>query len=216
MFTLDSWLETDTERTQREYKAMRVYECNEAEHSAYALRDIFLDEPRHPWLPEEDGDQCWLPTRMLQLVRKLPQDEWLTPPLIGSLRKRYEWDIRPDCAYHVPLQAFEPGFRPSEDEETLATARHQVPVTSAMALYYRYRLKSCALQMSEGQWSEEHKSQMRHYGITFTESTSDLWCNVPKTFESWTGCEMSTIYSGDCCILAGVQQLVSIINDIYY
>jgi hypothetical protein len=238
MFTLDSWLEPDTERIQREYKAMRVYECNEAEHSAYALRDIFLDEPRHPWLPEEDGDQCWLPTRMLQLVRKLPQDEWLAPPLISSLRKRYEWDIRPDCAYHVSLQAFQPGFRPSvrkhvsvvqkrafcpyltiefkKDEETLATARHQVAVASAMALYNRYRLKNCALQMSGGQWSEEHKSQMRHYGITFTGSTWDLWCTVPKTFETWTGCEMSTIYSGDCCILVGVQQLVSIVNDIHY
>jgi hypothetical protein len=32
----------------------------------------FLDEPRHPWLPEEDGDQRWLPVRMLQLVRRLP------------------------------------------------------------------------------------------------------------------------------------------------
>jgi hypothetical protein len=27
---------------------------------------------------------------------------------------------------------------------------------------------------------------------------------------------MSSIYSGDCCILAGVQHLVSIINDIHY
>ncbi|KAH8696844.1 hypothetical protein GQ44DRAFT_779484 [Phaeosphaeriaceae sp. PMI808] len=222
VFTLEVWLEPNTERIQREYKAMRVYECNEAEHSAYTLRDIFLDEARHPWLPEEDGDQRWLPVHMLQLVRKLP--------------KRYEWDIRPDCAYHVSLQAFQPGFRPSvrkhvsvvqkrafcpyltiefkKDEKTLATARHQV--ASAMALYNRYRLKSCALQMSGGKWSEEHMNQMRHYGITFTGSTWDLWCTMPKTFETWTGCSMSTIYSGDCCILAGVQQLISIINDIHY
>jgi hypothetical protein len=27
---------------------------------------------------------------------------------------------------------------------------------------------------------------------------------------------MSTIYSGDCCILAGVQQRIGIINDIHY
>jgi len=238
VFTLEGWLEPDTERIQQEYKAMRVYECNEAEHSAYALRDIFLDEPRHPWLPEEDGDQRWLPVRMLQLVRKPPQDEWLTPPCINSPRKRYEWDIRPDCAYHISLQAFRPGFRPSvrkhvsvvqkrafcpyltvefkKDEETLATARHQVAVASAMALYNRYRLKSCAIQMSGSEWSNEHKNQMRHYGITFTGSTWDLWCTVPKTFETWTGCDMSTIYSGDCCILAGVQQLVNIVNDIHY
>ena len=236
--TLDVWLDPNIERIQQEYKAMRAYECNEAEHSAYALRDIFLDEPRHPWLPEEDGDQRWLPIRMLQPVRKLPQDEWLAPPLVGSPKKRYEWDIRPDCAYHVSLQAFQPGFRPSvrkhvsivqkrafcpyltiefkKDEETLATACHQVAVASAMALYNRYRLKNCALQMSGGKWSEGDMNQMRHYGITFTGSTWDLWCTVPKTFETWTGCSMSTIYSGDCCILAGVQQLISIINDIHY
>ena len=70
-YTLDVWLESDTERIQREYKSMEVYGCNEAEHSAYVLRDIFLDEPRHPWLPEQAGDQRWLPVRMLQLVQKL-------------------------------------------------------------------------------------------------------------------------------------------------
>ena len=32
-----------------------------------------------------------------------------------------------------------------KDEETLATARHQVAVASAIAPYNRYRLKSCAL-----------------------------------------------------------------------
>ncbi|KAF2804512.1 uncharacterized protein BDZ99DRAFT_467519 [Mytilinidion resinicola] len=235
---LEVWLAPDTASIQREYKAMRVFDSNEAEHSAYALQDIFLDEPRHPWLPEEDGDQRWLPVRMLQLVRKLPQDEWLSPPLVDSPRKRYEWDIRPDCAYHVSLQAFQSGFRPSvrkhvsivqkrafcpyltiefkRDEETLATARHQVAVASAMALYNRYRLKDCALQMSGGNWLEQDMNQMRHYGITFTGSTWDLWCTVPKTFETWTGCSMSAIYSGDCCILAGVEKLTSTINDIHY
>jgi hypothetical protein len=236
--SLDVWLDPDAEHIQREYKAMRVYECNEAEHSAYALRDIFLDEPRHPWLLEEDGDQRWLPVRMLQLVRKLPQDELVAPPLVGSVGKRYEWDIRPDCVYHVSLQAFQPGFRPSirkhvsvvqkrafcpyltiefkRDEDTLATARQQVAVASAMALYNRYRLKCCALQMTGEEWTEEDREHMRHYGITFTGSTWDLWCTVPTSFLTWTGCNMSTIYSGDCCILAGVQQLISIINDIHY
>jgi len=85
---------------------MRVYECNEAEHAAHALRDIFLDEPRHPWLPEEDGDQHWLLARMPQSVRKLPQDEWFAPPSNGVSKRRYDWDIRPDCTYHVSLQAF--------------------------------------------------------------------------------------------------------------
>ncbi|KAI9773886.1 MAG: hypothetical protein M1840_006112 [Geoglossum simile] len=236
---LEVWLDPDIERTQREYKAMEVYGCNEAEHSAYALRDIFLDEARHPWLPEQAGDQRWLPVRMLQLVQKPAEDDgWCAPPIVNSPGKRYQWDIRPDCAYYVSLQAFQSGFRPSvrnhvavvqkraicpylavefkKDEETLATAQNQIAVASAMALYNRYRLKNCALQMSGEKWSEQDKDQMRHYGITFTGSTWKLWCTVPQTFQTWTGCVMSTIYSGDCCILAGVQQLIGIINDIHY
>lgn len=67
-----------------------------------------------------------------------------------------------------------------KDEETLATAR-QVVVASAMAPYNRYRLKSCALQMSGGGWSEKDMKQMRHYGITFTRSTRDLLRTVLKT-----------------------------------
>ncbi|KAI9779962.1 MAG: hypothetical protein M1839_007118 [Geoglossum umbratile] len=236
---LEVWLDPDIERTQREYKAMEVYGCNEAEHSAYALRDIFLDEARHPWLPEQSGDQRWLPVRMLQLVQKpAGDDDWCAPPIINSPCKRYQWDIRPDCAYYISLQAFQSGFRPSvrnhvavvqkraicpyltvefkKDEETLATAQHQIAVASAMALYNRYRLKNCALQMSGEKWSEQDKDQMRHYGVTFTGSTWKLWYTVPQTFQTWTGCVMSTIYSGDCCILAGVQQLIGIINDIHY
>ncbi|KAJ2975219.1 hypothetical protein NUW58_g8419 [Xylaria curta] len=237
-FALDVWLEPDAKHIIREYKAMQVYGCNEAEYSASALRDIFLDGPRHPWLPQEDGEKCWLPVRMLQLVRKPPQDEWHAPPLIDPLRKRYEWDIRPDCAYHVSLQAFDASFRTDvqqhvsvvqkrafcpyltvefkKDEDSLATARHQVAVASAIALYNRYRLKRIAIQMSGDEWSEEHRNQMRHYGITFAGSSWNLWCTVPKTFPDWTGCNMFTIHSGDCCILADVQKLVSTINDIHY
>lgn len=172
--TLDIWLESGIERVQLEYKAMRVYMRL---NIRYMPCETFLNEARHLWFPEEDDDQRRLPIRMLQLVRKLPQDEWLAPPLTISLRKRYEWDIRPGCAYLGSLQAFQPGFRPSvrkhvsdvqkqafcpyltidfkQDEETLATARHQVAVASAMALYNRYRLKSSALQMSGREWSEE-------------------------------------------------------------
>lgn len=224
--SLGIWLDPELGRIQQEYKVMRVYECNEAEHPVYTLRDIFLDKARHPWLPE-DGNQRWLPVRMLQLVRKLHQDEWFAPPFIRTSRKRYEWDIRPDCVYHISLQVLQPGFRPSvqkhvsvvqkrafcpylttefkKDEKVVATARHQVTVASAIALFNRYRLKSCALQMSGRIWSEEDMSQMCHYDITFTGSTWDLWCTLPKTFETWSDCNTSTIYSGDCCILAGVQ-----------
>ncbi|KAI0486007.1 hypothetical protein F4859DRAFT_351288 [Xylaria cf. heliscus] len=239
-FELDVWLEPNIEHIQREYKAMRAYSCNEAEYQTFALSNIFLDEPRHPDLPEDGGDKRWLPIRMVQFVRKLPQSKWLPPPPIPGWNppKRYDWDIRPDCTYHVSLQAFQPGFRSNvrrhvsvvqqrafcpyltiqfkKDEENLDTARYQVAVSSAMSLYNRYLLKSLALQASGDSWLEEDQSQMRHYGITFTGSDWNLWCTVPKTFAEWTGCTMSSICSADCRTLAGIQQLVELLNDIHY
>ncbi|KAI0406510.1 hypothetical protein F4802DRAFT_558067 [Xylaria palmicola] len=237
-FALDVWLEPDISRMRREYKSMQVYQSNEAEYAAYALCNIFLDEPRYPWLPQEEGDKCWLPVRMLQLVCKPPQNKWHAPPPVNPLKKRYEWDIRPDCAYHVSLQAFDPNLRPNihrhvlvlqkrafcpyltiefkKDEDSLAVARHQVAVASAIALYNRYRLKREALEMSGDEWSEQHRSQLRHYSITFAASSWILWCAVPKTFADWTGCDVFDIFSGDCCILPSAQKLVSAINDIHY
>ncbi|KAI0398663.1 hypothetical protein F4802DRAFT_603803 [Xylaria palmicola] len=240
---LNAWLEPDAGRVEvikREYKALQVYGSNEAEYSALALRDLFLDEPRYPWLAEEEGENKWLPIRMLQLVCKPPQGEWLSPPLINAplLNKRYEWDIRPDCAYHVSLQAFKSRFRTAvrqhvsviqkrafcpyltiefkKDEENIDTACHQVAVASAIALYNRFRLKQVALEMSGDKWSEAHKSQVRHYSITLAGSGWNLWCTVPKTFDNWTGCTMSTISLGDCCVLSDVELLMSAVNDIHY
>lgn len=240
-FAHDVWLEPTPDRMnyiRREYKAMQVYGSNEAEYSASALRDIFLDGPRHPWLPEEEGEKCWLPVRMLQFVCKPPQDQWHPPPLIHPSTKRYEWDIRPDCAYYVSLQAFKSNFRTDiqqhvlvvqhrafspyltiefkRDECSLATARYQVAVASAIALYNRYCLKARALQATRTEWSEKDKNQMRHYGITFTASSWNLWCTVPKTFPEWTGCDMATIHSGNCCVLTDVEKLISAVNDIHY
>ncbi|KAJ8130483.1 hypothetical protein O1611_g3144 [Lasiodiplodia mahajangana] len=215
------WLEPTVDRVnyiRREFKAMQVYSSNQAEYSASALRDIFLDAPRYPWFPEEQGEKGWLPVRLLQLAHKPPQGGWHIPPLIFPSQKRYEWDIRPDCAYYVSLQAFESNFRPSvsqhvfvvqhrafcpyltiefkKDEFSLDTARYQVAVASAIALYNRYCLKARTLQATQNEWTEKDKDQMRHYGITFTAANWNLWCTVPKTFPDWTGCTMSTIYSG--------------------
>ena len=70
--------------------------------------------------------------------------------------------------------------------------------------------------MGGAEWSEQDRVQMRHYAITFTGSTWNLWCTVPRSFDTWSGCDMSTIYSGDCCILSSVQQLVAVVNDVHY
>lgn len=66
------WVEPDVECIRTQYRSMGLYWSNEAEYSAYALRNIFLDEPLQPWLPRERGDEKWLPVRMLQFVQKPP------------------------------------------------------------------------------------------------------------------------------------------------
>ncbi|KAI1272450.1 hypothetical protein F5Y07DRAFT_302183 [Xylaria sp. FL0933] len=241
-FTLSVWLEPNIEAIQQEYAAMKMDSCNESEYSTFALSNLFRNEPRLPVLPEESGDQRWLPIRTVQLVRDPTPDGWLSPPPIPGRKppKRYDWDIRTDCTYHVSVQAFQPGFRAlveehtsvvqqrafcpyltvefKKDEQDLNTAYYRVAVASAISLYNRFRLKSVMLGASRDKdsWSEEDKSQMRHYGITFTESSWKLWCTRPKTFPEWTGCVMSSIHTGNCCSLAGTQKLVDIINDIHY
>ncbi|KAI0811439.1 hypothetical protein GGR55DRAFT_101642 [Xylaria sp. FL0064] len=241
-FTLSVWLEPDIEAIQQEYAAMKMDSCNEAEYSTFALSNIFRNEPRLPVLPEESGDQRWLPIRTVQLVQKPTPDGWLSPPPIPGRKppKRYDWDIRTDCTYHVSVQAFQPGFRAlveehtsvvqqrafcpyltvefKKDEQNFNTACYQVAVASAISLYNRYRLKSLMLEASRDRdsWSEEDKSQMRHYGIKFTGSRWKLWCTKPKTFPEWTGCVMSSIHAGNCCSHASTQLLVDLINDIHY
>jgi len=237
------WLETDIERIRTQYRSMRVYGSNEAEYLNYTLQDIFANEPLQPWLPEERGDEMWLPVRLLQFVQKPPEDKWLAPPLLTLSQKRYAWDIRPDCAYYLSLQAFQSGFRPNvynnvavrqkralcsyltiefkKADDTINTARHQVAAASAIALYNRYLLKVDAIaarNMDENkrEWRDSDKQQMRHYGITFTGSVWNVWCTVPKTLETWTGCVMSKIFGGDCSSHPSPARLVGVVNDIHY
>lgn len=112
------------------------------------------------------------------------------------------------------------------DDDTIIKTHHQIATASAISLYNRYLLKVDAiaarnrdkdeLEQREGGWRDSDKHHMRHYGITFTGSTWDLWCTVPKTLETWTGCIMTRIYGGDCSIHPGPARLVGIINDIHY
>jgi hypothetical protein len=112
------------------------------------------------------------------------------------------------------------------DDDTIITARHQVATASAIALYNRYLLKVSSIaamnrdmenpEQARREWCDSDKYQMRHYGITFTGSTWELWCTMPKTLETWTGCVMSKIHSGDCSIHPGPARLVGIVNDIHY
>ncbi|KAI0875521.1 hypothetical protein GGS24DRAFT_515436 [Hypoxylon argillaceum] len=207
---LNVWLEADMKRSRRiqqEYKSLTVYGCNEAEYSTYALRDVFLDEPRRPWLPIEQGDQRWVPIRLLRLLQKpnkIQPENWDAPPELCEPRKRYEWDICPDCAYHVSLLAFQTRVRSNIEDYVSVVQRR------AFCPYFTIEFKKDEDNITTARY------QMRHYGLTCTGVRWNLWCTVPKSFDSWTGCNMLRLYSGDCDVFEGVQQLIGIINDIHY
>ncbi|KAI0530164.1 hypothetical protein GGR58DRAFT_525214 [Xylaria digitata] len=249
MLPLQVWLEPNGERNER---IRNEYKCNEAEHSAYALYDIFLAEPRIPagpgsliidkrWLPER-----WSPVRMLQTVQKpfLYDHLWRNPPRISSsaFEKQFEWDIQPDCAYYVSLQAFPPhfhnwvkGFAPIVQNRAFApyltikfgmdrlsetAVLNELAVTSAIALYNRWYLKRRARQSinKNTNWSKKQQSQIRHYSILFLASKWELWYTVPKTYENWTGCNMFIVDVGTC-IFGGaktVDLLLTHLNDIHF
>ncbi|KAF2650290.1 hypothetical protein K491DRAFT_683117 [Lophiostoma macrostomum CBS 122681] len=239
-FPLVMWLEADAETIKKEYLSLQLDESSEAEYADYA-RGVFF--PRAPCGPLLQDDKTvprgWVPIRLLELVHKPTKvDKWDVPPKLSEPRKRYDWDIRPDCTYRFSLQAFRSNIRAfvrrhvsiarkraicpyftvefKKDDETACeeTAKHQVAVHSSMALYNRYLLKAGALNGNE--WSETDRQQMKHWGLTLRRSSWELHCTVPKTFATWTGCIMSEVHTGDCLSETDIGYLVGIINDIHY
>ncbi|KAI1128915.1 hypothetical protein F5Y10DRAFT_291564 [Nemania abortiva] len=241
-FALNIWLEPDDEnskRIQEEFYAMNGYFCNEAEFTAYALQEVLLDERRYP-KSAEPTEILMAPVRTLQLVQKPTSPMWDVPTRLASSEKRYDWNIRPDCAYYISLRAFPFDFRHDVKEfvsvvqkraccpyltigfqkylETPETATNQVAIASAIALYNRWRLKHEALQKLgiAGDWPENHKNQLRHYSITFVEAAWELWYTTPKTYDVWSGCTMFRMKSGDCHDANSIVLLLGILNDIHY
>jgi len=102
-----------------------------------------------------------------------------------------------------------------KDEETLATARYQVAVASAIALYNRYRLKNCALQMSGGKWSEgdmKPDAPLRHH-IHWIRLGPVVHCAKPLKPGLVAACPPYTLATA--ASLPASKQLISIINDIH-
>ncbi|KAJ2987485.1 hypothetical protein NUW58_g4481 [Xylaria curta] len=229
------WVENVKEEdVQGQYDFMKAQGCNEAQYSRYALRILFLEEQQHLRL----GGERWVSYSTVELVWR-PKREWAPPPILdGTYPRRYDWDYRTDVTYWVSSEAFEPKFRNiistltsevhqrgicpyltiefKKDDLKYEVAQCQVAIAAAMSLFNRYRLKCLTLEATGQQWSNEDKSQMRHYGITFTGSKWTIWCIQPKRTQKWDGCTMEAIYHDDCCRSLGVSRLICFINDIHY
>ncbi|KAI0109570.1 hypothetical protein GGR51DRAFT_511966 [Nemania sp. FL0031] len=229
------WVENVKEEdVQSQYNFMKHQRCNNAQYSRYALRIFFLEEQQHLTL----GGERWVPYSTAELVWG-PKGEWVTPPILDGMHPRpYDWDYRTDVTYWTPSEAFEPNYREiistmtsevhqrgfcpyltiefKRDGLKYEVAQCQVAVAAAMSLFNRYRLKCLTLEATGQQWSNEDKSQMRHYGITFMGSQWKVWCIRPKRTQGWDGCKMEAIYYNDCHTSVGVSRLIRFINDIHY
>ncbi|KAI0966310.1 hypothetical protein F4678DRAFT_298604 [Xylaria arbuscula] len=196
ILTLEIWRTSNHNsdlNLRKRYDNMVFSSSNEAEFAACALEKLVIHE-----LQDQDQlmstDRRLAPVRMLQLFHKpsLPPgqeaawDIWLAPPQFETVDKKYEWDVHPDCAYYVALEAF-PGSVRSEltaylsvveeracapyltiefkkNDETIETAENQVATASALALYNRWRLKDMALRAKTTRREDTTRKQKQNPG----------------------------------------------------
>lgn len=240
------WLEDDEDLINRivaEYVCMVQSGFCEAEFAFYAVGTILKAEPRNvnPALM-----RCWRAERTVQLVAKpiLKQSSsWVPPPVISNDNPdhstEYEFDLRPDCAFWLSLQAFNQDYvtqlQPmvfvvkkrmtcpyltiefKKDDALEQAALNKLAGAAALVLYNRFILRKKTIGVLGSSWTEPLVKTLRHYGITWTGSEFDIWCVVPvltPEFE-WAGCKMTEVYHGDCMNTSSVRELINWLNEIH-
>lgn len=71
--------------------------------------------------------------------------------------------------------------------------------------------------------SRERFSEVRHYGLLLAGVRYEIWCLRPHNIaatscystNSWTGCNMQKIHSGDLDTNAGIMDYINWINEIH-
>ena len=232
----------------REYDCMTERGLCEAEFASYA-REILLKRERRIRVREQDEhERGWRAERMIELVAKPGTDgPWIRPPLVENQSVNsgdtpytdYGFDLRPDCAYWLSLQAFSQEYKSYVGEHTLVlketitcpyltiefkrdnseqqAALNQVAAASALALYNRFLLRKASLELGKQKWDQQHLKPLKHYGITFTGSQYSVWCirvEVTKKYQ-WSGCVMERVCQGTCRVPHGVRDLIDWINEIH-
>jgi len=245
------WLESSDDfvvEILREYDCMTERELCEAEFASYA-REMLLKRERRIRVREQDNhERGWRAERMIELVAKPGTDgPWIRPPLVEDQSVNlgdtpytdYGFDLRPDCAYWLSLQAFSPEYKSYVGEHTLVlkdtitcpyltiefkrdnseqqAALNQIAAASALALYNRFLLRKSSLELRKQKWDQQHLKPLKHYGITFTGSQYSVWCirvQVTKKYQ-WSGCVMERVCQGTCRVPHGVRDLIDWINEIH-
>lgn len=245
------WLESGDEFVTdilREYDCMTERKLCEAEFASYARETLLKRERRIPLRDQDDQERCLKPERMIELVTE-PETvgPWVRPPLIedrfinsdDTLYTDYGFELRPDCAYWLSLQAFSHTYKCFVSDHTLVlddnmvcpyltiefkrdnseqqVALNKVAAASALALYNRFLLRKASLEDSQQKWGQQHPKPLKHYGITFSGANYNVWCTrvqLTKDYQ-WNGCVMERISHGTCRLAQDVRALIDWINEIH-
>ena len=241
------WLETDDTAfvyaVTRKYTTMEDAGLNEAEFASYAKETLLKRDPRASQMTQA---RRWQTERMLEFTAKPGRHTWLAPPLVGEdftnlgpTITNYAFDLRPDCAYWLSLQAFDAGYMIQVQEWTFVAKRrvtcsyltiefkkddfdedsaiNQVAAASALALYNRFLLRKASLKASGKAWTFKRTKALKHYGLTFTGAMYCIWCisTTPTEDFEWGGCRMDRVHLGSCALAPSVCDLVDWLNEIY-
>jgi len=234
------------EKTAGEYAEMERRRLCEEEFATFAKEKFFR---RPAYLPIENAKREWSAERMIQLNTVLSTADdslWLPPPLLsGEKSEGKDFNLRPDCAYWQSLLAFSNAYRDLVNIEAymvdnritcpyltiefkktdlkVEQAVNQVIAASALALYNRFRLKERRLNVTKKPWTEKYFNHIRHYAITFSASTADIWLvrlkhppDMDFSAVSWTGCEAMRIGKCICSSSLAVGDLVDWVNVIHW
>ena len=231
----------------QEYSCMSQRRLCEAEFAAFARETLLKRERRAQGTPQAIEGRCWKTERLIELVAKPITHLWRRPPLVGREYAKlddksytdYGFDLRPDCAYWLSLQAFSPDYKVHVQEhihvvhDTITcpyltiefkrddvedqAAFNQVAAAAALALYNRYLLRRRSLDLAKQKWDQQHLKHLKHYGITFTGSSYSIWCihAVLTNRYYWNGCHMERVFLGNCERAISVRDLIDWINEIH-
>lgn len=241
------WLEDSEdviESITREYSCIEREGLCEAEFASYAKETIFRTDPRALSLAK--SKRCWRTKRMVELVAKPNQTFWEMPPLVDSSTAGsdnpnifYDFDVRPDCAYWLSLEAINPEYLSQISEWSFVQKRRitwpyltiefkkddsagdstesQVAAAGSVALYNRFCLRQQRLKMAGNFWTQKLTKELKHYGLTMEGIYFTIWCIKPvltPNFE-WGGCRMTRLSWGDCTMHYDAKNLLNWINEIH-
>lgn len=243
------WLEKDDALVNdivREYECMVHNSMCEAEYATYAKEAIFKRDPRSIKIEEK---RRFMAERVVELTAT-PQitlgHKWRPPPFVGFTSAMgdtswndYDFNLRPDCAYWLSIQAFNPEYMSQvqshvhvimrrmtspyltiefkKDDTDDFVAENQVAAASALALYNRYCLRAEALRVSGRAWNPSRSNNLRHYCLTLKAATYAVWvtrATLTKDW-AWAGCELRKEFQGDLLSPASVRHFIDWVNEIH-